>query len=203
MKEKKAIYILGGGLVKEKGKWRTMRIGEGYGGGAMADRLRIDASYEFYKKNPEFFLVASGGHGIYKDILGAPNVCEVLKDELIELGVKEDKILLETNSNNTWQQLKRLKQIIKDNEFSEVNILSNKYHIPRIRAMIEKDAELFKMLNSLKIKLCSAEEILIESNPKIWKEKIDILYNTQDMKNRIVSEEHGVQDIEAGKYKLQ
>ena len=70
----------------------------------------------------------------------------------------------------------------------------------RIKTMIEKDNKLNILLEQGKIELISAEEILIESDPDKWKEKIDKAYAHEQMKNRISMEENGVKDIKSGKY---
>jgi len=201
-KSKDYIYILGGGMVKDKEKWRTMRLDEGTKLGALGDRLRVEATYVLYKNNPELLFLSSGSKGMYKDIQNAPTGAELIKTELIELGIPKNKIFKEDKSVNTWQQLQKLKEVINKENLSHAYILSNRYHLPRIKTMIEKDNKLNILLEQGKIELISAEEILIESDPDKWKEKIDKAYAHEQMKKRISMEEKGVKDINSGKYKL-
>jgi len=202
MDNKKAIYILGGGMVKDNVVWRTTNLDEGTKLGTLGDRLRVEAAYLLYKNNPDLLLIPSGSKGMYKNIQDAPTVAELIKKELIELGIPKNKIFKEDKSVNTWQQLQKLKEIINKENLSHASILSNRYHLPRIKAMIEKDDELCELLEQRKIELISAEEILIESDPDKWKEKIDKAYAHEQMKNRISMEENGVKDIKSGKYNL-
>jgi len=97
--KKTAIVILGGGLKKDAdGRWRTTNYDEsGDNFGVSGDRLRVVAANYLYKNNQEQLIIASGGKGQLKNIPGAPAVSEVLKRELIELGVPEEKIIEENN----------------------------------------------------------------------------------------------------------
>lgn len=203
MNNKEAIIILGGGLINDNGQWRTTNFDEGDNFGTLGDRLRVEAAYILYKKNPELLLIALGGQGQYKDIPGVPAVAEVIKKELTDLGVPESSINKEEQSGNTWQQLRELKRIIDTKGLSAVAILSNRYHLPRIQALIESDAAMCARLKQDKIELISAEEILIAHDPAKWKELVTKAYQTEVMKKRIAKEEEGVRQIEKGTYKLQ
>jgi len=203
MSKKQAIYIFGGSIVKENGKWRTTNLNEWTEFGALWDTLRVKAAYVLYKNNPELFVICSGGMGHDWDSQYEFSVAEVMKRELIELGVKEENIVKEEKSHNTWQQLMQLKDLIKKYDLQKIGIISNRYHIPRIKAMIIKDEMLSELLNKENIELVSAEEVLIESDPEKWKEKIEQGYKSENMLKRVSMEESGVRDIESGKYKLQ
>jgi len=199
---KKAIVILGGGLIKDKnGSWRTTNFNEGDNFGASGDRLRVVAGSYLYKDSPQL-IIASGGKGQYKDIPGAPAVAEIIKKELIKLDVLSEDIFLENNSGNTWQQLQELKKIINKMELNKVIIVSNRWHLPRVQTMIEKDQELANTFNKGQIKLVSAEDVVIKYEPEKWKKIIDSAYNSKEMKKRIALEKKGVREIKEGKYKL-
>jgi len=196
------LYILGGGLVNENNKWRTTTFDEGDNFGAIGDRLRIDATYVLYKKNPNLMLMTSCGKGQYDSIEDVPTVAEVMKQELIELGINKKEILKEENSGNTWQGLQELRKIIKKKNLDKVCIISNRGHLPRIQAMIEVDDELNEMLKKEMLELVSAEEVLIEDDPKKWKDYIEKAYESEAMKKRIALETQGVKQIKEGTYKL-
>lgn len=204
MNKKEAIIILGGGLIKdEDGSWRTTNFNEqGDKFGVSGDRLRIIAGSYLYKDNTNLIIVASGGKGQLKNIPDTPAVSEVMKKELIELGVPVKKIVLENNSDNTWQQLQELKKIINKMELNKIIIVSNKWHLARIQAMIEKDEKLINMFNKGEIELASAEYVVVKYEPKKWKKVIDSVYSSEKMKKRIALEEEGVQEIKEGKYKF-
>lgn len=199
---KDAIIILGGGMVKDKGRWRTTHLDEGTRLGALGDCLRVEAAHVLYESNTKLLIIASGGKGMYKNISGAPTVAEVIKKELIDLGVPSESVFKEEKSQNTWQQLIELKKIIKQKNLSHVSIVSNRYHLPRILAMIKKDSALYDMLKKEIIEAISAEEVLIKHNPEKWNQVIANAYMANEMKKRIVIEQKGVQDLKTGIYKL-
>ena len=198
---KKAIIILGGNLKKDKGgRWRTTSFSEGDGFGALGDRLRVIAGEYLYKENKGRIIFALGGHGQLKNT-GAPPISEAIKEELVERGIPESGIITETESGSTWRQLRKLGELIKSYKLTDVILISNKYHIPRIAEMIRRDDGLSNFQKEGIIITKSAESILINKEPK-WKSKIKSVYCSENMKKRIALEEKGVRDIKEGKYKF-
>jgi len=203
MNKKEAIFVLGGGLKKdEKGRWRTANFGDRNEFGVMGGSLRAVAAGYLYKDNPNKLIVSSGGNRPLKGTQGAPAVAEVIKDELKELGVPEEDIAIEANSKNTYAQIREMKKIIDNNKLEKVIVISNEYHLPRVKAMIEQDDEMKKMLANSIIKLQSAEEIVIKYEPKRARE-IKSIYKSQSMKDRIALEQKGIEAIEKGTYKFE
>ena len=204
MEKKEAIFILGGGLIKDNGKWRTTNFDEpGDNFGTLGDRLRVLAADVMYKRDPELLLIPSCGKGQYKDISDAPAVAEVIKKELIELGIPINSIIKEEKSGNTWQQLQQFKKIINQQGFSKASFLSNRHHLPRVQAMIEVDDDLNKMLAEGKIGLVSAEEVLIEHDAAKWEQYINDAYQSKAVKKRIALEKEGVKQIRERTYKYE
>lgn len=203
VKKKTAIVILGGGLKKdETGQWRTTNYDEpGDNFGVSGDRLRVVAAGYLYKNNPEQIIIASGGKGHLKDIPDAPTVAEVLKKELIELGIPEEVIIKE-NSGNTFQQLQELKKIINKKGLKNIGLLSNEWHLPRIKAMLEQFKELKQIFDLTKVEFLSAEKICLEYDRETWQEIIEQAYQNEELKKRIELEQKGVQDIKKGRYKI-
>ncbi len=204
-----AVVILGGGLKKDKTGWRTTNFNEGDNFGALGDRLRVEAGYLSYvdncKFNADLLILTSGGKGQLKNIAGAPTIASVLKKELLGLGVPPGAIITEEKSGNSYQQLKELAAIISSSGWNQVAIISNRYHLPRVRAMIEsfRDLDLLKtLLFDGNLKLLSAEEVLIDKEPKKWRDSIAATYQSQSMKERIALEQKGVEQIKAGSYKF-
>jgi len=201
-KQKKAIIILGGGLKKDKGKWRTTNFDEGDNFGAQGDSLRVAAGYYLCKSDQDLLLIVSGGQGQYENIPDAPTIAGVIESELLNFGALKENIIKEETAYNTWQQLQETKKIIQREKCNKANIISNKYHLPRIKAMINKDRELKKMFSSGLINLQSAEEVCLKYDKKRWQKAIKDVYNSEAMQERIKLEEKGVRDIKAGKYIL-
>lgn len=203
MKNKEAIVILGGWLIKDKdNNWRTTTFNENDDSISLGDRLRVVAGSFLYKNDRNQFLIASGGKGKLKDVPNIFNVSAIIKKELIELGVPANKIIEENKSNNTYEQLQELKKIIKNKRLNQIIIISNGYHLPRLEAMINIDIELKKLFKEAVIKLKSAEEVVLKYDPEKWRDIINNAYSSQAMKKRIKLEEKGVRDINIGKYIL-
>jgi len=199
---KKAIFILGGALNQVGGRWRTTGFQDGDEFGVTGDRLRVIAAEYLYQDNPDLKIIVSGGRGQYQGRSEMPTIAEVLKQELIERGVPSGNIILEDKSGNTWEQLQALKSLLAQKKINDVAIISNEYHLPRIKAMIENlDLGLAQMLQENKIKLLAAEQVLVERKPE-WKKEIDEAYQLPGMAERIALEQKGVQDIKEGKYKI-
>lgn len=185
------------------GKWRTNRFSDrGDNFGISGGRLRVVAGSLLYKNDISLFIIASGGKGQLKNIPHAPYISSIIKKELVDLKVSPNKIIEENKSHNTYQQLIELKKIISKYKLSEVIIISNKFHLPRIRALIGIDKELKKKLDDNCIKFKSAEEILIKHNAKKWKKSINNAYKSEAMRKRIALEKKGEKDVKEGKYKF-
>jgi len=194
------ILILGGILIKDKNKWRTTNFndqGDNYG--ALGDRLRVLAGNLLFQKNQESMIIGSGGRGQLKGTRGAPTVASVIKSELIELGVPKEKIIIEDKSGTTYEQLLFNIKNIKKIGVGKIIIISNRYHLPRIKALIKYKPRLqeFYGQNS---ELAEAEKVLILHNPQKWENKLASIYESQGLKDRISLEQKGIDDIKSGKY---
>ena len=197
------IIVLGGGPKQDsKGVWRTSNLDESVALNGAGDRLRVEAAALLFAENPKLLIIASGGRGELRKVSGAPAISEIVKRDLKELGVAESNIEEENQSNNTYEQLQALKNLLSERGWRVVKIISNEYHLPRVQAFIESDSELKSWHAAGKIVLGSAEEILISRQPERWKEKITRAYASPAMKTRVASEQKGISAIKSGKYKL-
>ena len=113
------------------------------------------------------------------------------------------RIIEEDKSNTTYQQLLELQKMARKHKIKNIIIISNKYHLPRVQAMIEYGLGLNifkKMFDNLDIKLKSAEEILIKHESEKWGKVISKIYKDNDMIARIELEKKGVEQIKKGTY---
>lgn len=196
------VIVLGGGLKKEADdRWRTTNFGEeGDNFGEMGDRLRVLAAAELYRQDSQVIFVASGGRGQFENVPGAPAVGTVMKKELEDLGVPSDKIKKEIKSGSTREQLQELIKLILGMEPERIKIISSRWHLPRVKAMIESFAEL-DFLKKQTIELLSAEDILIHQDEERWKPIVEKAYSGEGMRKRIKKEEQGIRDIKSGQYR--
>lgn len=200
MKSSEAIAVLGGSLVRGKnGKWRTTNFREGDEFGALGDRLRVVAVSFLYKARKTKIVVLAG-RGTLADIPGSPAVSQVIKKELVELGVKVKDVICEKRSVNTFEQLRELGYIARKKGFKSLTVITNKYHLPRIKAMVQHIPTLTKAFFGCKLAFKSAETVLLKHNSGAWQKIITAAYKSGAMKKRIALEAAGVRQIKEGIY---
>lgn len=92
--------------------------------GNLADRL--NKAVEYHSKNPNAIIVVSGGQGPQEDCTEA----EAMYKYLIERGISEDIIALETQSTSTNENYKYSKKILDDvlGEDYKVVYITNSFH---------------------------------------------------------------------------
>lgn len=198
-----AVVILGGGLAKDKNnQWRSTKYGdkkaspEAYG-----DYLRVMAASYLYHHNP-VWVIASGGHGRLQGVPKTITLAGVIKQELIKLGVKSEDIISEDQSGNTYEQLRFLGAIAKERKFEKVGVISNVYHLPRVKAMVENFKELRKAFRKINLSYVSAEKVALKYQPGRWSKIISSAYKSKNIKQIIKSEQQGAKQIKQGTYKL-
>lgn len=197
------IVVLGGWLVKEKGKWRTTRLVEKHITHALGDRLRVVAAAKLYtqfEKKLGTVVWVSGGQGRLATAR-APAVASVIKIELEKLGIPSHAIETEEHSSNTLEQLRALSVFLRRRPMRRVKLISNRYHLPRIQAMIVHFPVLKRLKDLLQngtLALVAAEEVL--RSERKWRTLIKSAYASKAMKKRIVSEKKGILEIQAGTY---
>ena len=202
--ELELLYLLSGGMVKDKAtqEWRTSRFDEmGDTFGAIGDYVRVHAAKAVYALNPKVTIYTTSGKGQFKDVPGAPTLSALYKKELVALGVPAESIIEESQTGNTYEQLAYLAGLVGQKKYTKVAIVSNRWHVPRIHAMIEARPELKKALTGNHIIYLSAEAVVMqldESEP--WEVLIHDAYQSPQLKERIQLEARGVEDIKNGRY---
>lgn len=198
---KAIIFINAGTIIKdEKTGWRTTNFEETDNFGVMGDRLRVEAAYLLYQKMPDSFLVCTAGIG---QLVGVPEVVPVkavIKKELIELGVPEERILVPGDAGNTYQELLELEKIIKsDKEIEQIIFVSNRWHIQRVQAIAEAKFNKFEDYR-IKTEFISVEDYLIERDPEKWTSIVNQAYSSELMKKRLAMEQKGVEQVKNRTY---
>jgi uncharacterized SAM-binding protein YcdF (DUF218 family) len=96
-------------------------------GEAMTKALlyRVEAALLYLQENPNTKVIVSGGQGPGEDITEA----EAMRRYFIEQGIAEERIIKETNSTTTFENLSFSKQLIEDR--ASVAIVSNDFHLYR------------------------------------------------------------------------
>ncbi|WML55020.1 YdcF family protein [Neobacillus sp. PS3-12] len=97
---------------------------------------RIDTAAIYLQKNPKTMVIASGGKGSGEDISEA----EAIKRELLKKGINQSQILLESQSTNTYENIKFSKKLLPRNAKTGV-VVTNRFHLYRA-LMIARDQHL-------------------------------------------------------------
>jgi hypothetical protein len=198
---KKYLAILGGGIKKNRnGKWISTDLTESRSfRGAPGGKIRVVAASYLSKNDPDTNIIATGGQGYDKNIQGKkhPGLANIIERELIELGIPKSKIIKESKSNTTYQQLIELTKFIKKYKIKDLGIISSKWHLPRIKAMISCVPKL-QLLKQ--VKFISAESVCLKYDKSSWQKKIDRADMNQGLNSVKSLERKGVKDIKKGKY---
>ena len=118
------------------------------------------------------------------------------------MGVPAGYIIIEQKSGTTFSQLKNIASIISKRQIKSINIISNEFHLPRIKTMLAYAPELPKLYKSVKVKLVSAEKICLRYDSKKWESIARPTIISPAMKQRIKLEQKGIGDMKAGRYRF-
>lgn len=203
MKQADHIVLLAAGIKQDAGgRWVSTNLTEEDNmHGAPGGTLRIDAATVLLRNNPSAIIMTGGARGfdVREGVTSdRPPLAEILRDELLECGIADERIILERNSNTTYQELQEIERFAAELGLERLVILTSRWHIPRLCAMIEVKFSNFR--RSVTLEIVAAEEVLIAENEKKWRTFIDDAYCSQWMVDRIRKEQDGIRQIHAGTY---
>ncbi len=195
------ICVLCAGVKKKDSKWMSTGWNdEDFDYGAPGGTLREWATYYLSGDFPEsaIFVPGQRGHHVLKDERDRPDLSDMIKSELVELGVQSNRIITEHKSNNTHGQLGALASF-GETGFSGILIITSRYHVDRVKAMIEYKSDLASLRKS-NVEIIAAEDILLSKEPGRWKSVIENLYNNPKMRGIEKNERNGINALRAGQY---
>lgn len=96
-------------------------------------RRRLDRAVEYLKENPNTIVIVSGGQGPDEVISEAAG----MRQYLMDVGIDEERILVEDKSTNTRQNLAFSAEFF-DKENSRTVIVTNNFHVFRAIKIAEK-----------------------------------------------------------------
>ena len=96
-------------------------------------RDRVGTAADYLQENPETVAIVSGGQGRGEEISEA--AC--MRDELVKLGIEEERILTEDQSRDTVENIMNSFQMIPDEDAS-VGIVTNNFHVFRAVRIAER-----------------------------------------------------------------
>jgi len=94
---------------------------------------RILSGIDLFKEDKASFLILTNGKMPWS--VGIPEG-EYLKDFSIKYGIPEDRILLTDNVQNTDQEAKSVKKLLKTNE-ANIILVTSAFHMPRAKKVFE------------------------------------------------------------------
>lgn len=95
-------------------------------------QYRLDAAVQYANEYPNVQFILSGGQGPDEQIPEA----EAMKNYLVEKGVEENRLLLETASTSTYENILFSKQLLPSS-VDHVTIITSDYHLARARKIAD------------------------------------------------------------------
>lgn len=216
-----AIVVLGGGLHKEGDKFypTDYRKEDSDPFGMLGAGMRIVAATEMYLNGKTNKFVFTTGvtdknqskfgedvpteASVYQDkferILHGLNDSAEYHDKFADL--EDPNILLEDRSNSTLTNIQNICQMILDNHWRKVAIVSSDYHIPRVSALYHQVLPKHPELDFCQIEFISAENYVKSVTDK-YDAVINRYYESPQANERLKNEQKGLEDIKEGRYAL-
>ena len=97
---------------------------------------RTERAVELLKEGYADYLILSGGK-VYDDV----TMAELMKNHAIKLGVDENKILIDNEASTTNENAEFTTDIIEENNFKSVIVVTSDYHTRRSKLAMEKSLE--------------------------------------------------------------
>lgn len=97
---------------------------------------RTERAIELLKEGYADYLILSGGK-VYDDV----TMAELMKNHAIKLGVDESKILIDDKASTTHENADFTKEILEENNFRSVMVVTSDYHSRRSKLAMEKSLE--------------------------------------------------------------
>lgn len=214
-----AVIVLGGGLHKIREKFYPTNYRQGDDFGMLGGGMRIVAAIDLYfKRRTRKFVFSTGitkknksqyGENIpteaetyRKKFLRSLASLKKQKERKSEVGELETpECILEDRSFSTLSNIKEILQLVQDNTWHKIAIISNSYHIPRVKALYEQALEQHPELD-VEIIFISAEDEVKTEHPGKYNKIIEKAYKTPGARERIKNEQKGLDDIKKGRYAL-
>ena len=97
---------------------------------------RTEKGVELLKEGLGDYLILSGGR-VYDDV----TMAELMKNHAVKLGVKEDRILIDDKASTTHENAEFTKDIIEENKFKSIIVVTSEYHSRRSKLAMKKVLE--------------------------------------------------------------
>jgi hypothetical protein len=191
-----AIFVLSGGIVRTiHGGFRSTSYRDlDFHGFCTAGKTRVIAAAQLGRVHQKAVLVTTSR--VEPDF---PSHASVMATELIRYGIPLGRILLEEQSVNTQTELIEMVKLATRNRWGHIAVLTNAYHLARVRAMIELFSGLCESKWPQTVVLVAAENVLRLRSPH-YTRLIAAAESTEAFRGRIEAEKRGLRQLREGTY---
>lgn len=95
-------------------------------------RYRLEEALSYAEEYPDVKFILSGGQGPDEDIAEG----EAMRRFLVERGVVEERLLLETNSTSTYENILYSKKLLPE-DVNAVTLITSDFHLARARLIAD------------------------------------------------------------------
>ena len=218
-----AVIVLGGGLVKVGDRFYPTDYRHGDQFGILGAGLRIVAAVELYLGGKAIiFIFTTGVTEKDKEQFGEniPTEASVFRDKFLRVlaglrkqsdhvkkfqGLEDPETVLEDRSVSTRSNIEELLKLAVGNKWKKIGLVTNNYHIPRVKALYEQELRQYQKLGIMEpdIDFLSAEDIAKATEPGKYDTVIKRFSRTAEAKRRIASDRQGLEDLRAGRYAVE
>lgn len=97
--------------------------------------MRLDKALEYLQSNMDAVILVSGAKGSGEDVTEA----HAMREYLVERGILEDRVILEEESTNTYENIRNSLNILGGNQDGRrLLIVSNNFHVLRAKLIARK-----------------------------------------------------------------
>ena len=96
--------------------------------------FRVKKAVALFKDKPSAYVILSGGYTSSKEFSEA----SVMKRFATDMGIPEEKIILEEKATNTVENAIYINEIVGKHNFRELYIVTSPYHLMRTRIIFNK-----------------------------------------------------------------
>lgn len=187
-----AIFVITGGTVlSEDGVYHSTSYNDGDAFGTLGGYARVEAGALLAHEYLNAKIVATGKGGA--DNGKIPTHAAVMEYELLELGVKPERIIREEISTTTMSGLAQAFVLAQKHHWKSIIFVTNEFHLPRVQVMWNT------LDTSIDAHFISAEDVIIRARPEFRKTFEDIKAALAYRK-RLESEARGIEALRSGTY---
>jgi vancomycin permeability regulator SanA len=192
------VVVLGGNIIKSGDRFITTPYEKGTTKSFGAQGRVITAALLYHLGVSDCLLLSTGKTD--PENPDAPSEASVMKAELLVFGVPEPCMHLEENSRTTEENARELVKLLTTEPFKEkqiIGVITSSWHIRRTDAFLKREGI---HAAGRTIKYISSDTMICRYLPE-FRGDIHVIYQRQEMKDRIQDERNGYNALKKGTYK--